>query len=379
MKSTFQKLLFFGLILILHNSINASNKEIEIENLRYNWRVYDEKDKSFHPYLSSESYPNVYFNLDKRKYQGFELKIELGSNSFIFLNDWLILASEKDSTYYFDIDSLILLNSNAELSFSTYFPPKRDVQLQTYIVDRNRHSSGYEDNRTNILEEREINKNLNEFITTSLLLLGIIVMFRTSSYRTFSEYFSITDAFSKRQRFELITSLPLFSANNLAFVALYSLIVSISVLNFGVFQDGHFFQFPYMPFQSSIISGVLSVFFLAFFLILMKRFLVYTVSSVFNFQRVRDLHFYTYFRLSILISLVFFGISILNGIRGGGLMESMDHLLFWFFLFALLIRILLVFLVLNSQLNFHKLQIIVYLCSTEIIPLIFLLKIFSKY
>ncbi len=370
---------FIGIILNFGAiALNAQNREVEIEDLRHDWMVVDEETQHLLPYLPTHPTTTIYFDLDSKKHQGFELRIELQQDYFVFLNSHIIDHAPLPKTVYYAVDSLVKKATDQPLRFSVFSKKMIPANLKTTIIDRKGESILPRKKITEI--QARIDKgHTDEFVTLTLILLGIIVSYRTIVYRTFSEYFSISNAISIRQRFELIVAQPLFSVVNLSFVLLYAGMAAASIYNILLFNVDlrDFLSTAWQSYSSLSVSFYLFLLFVG--LMLLKRFLIFIVSRVFKFRSIRDLHFYIYFRWSLIMSGLLFLFTIINGISDGELFNRASSWIFVWLFIVLGLRLIQLWVVLNSQLNFHKLQIFAYLCSTEIFPLIFFLKIFVNH
>lgn len=377
MKSTY--LFFIGLFFICLPSAYSQNQEIEIDDLRKDWLVYDQSSSTFSPYLPTVNSDAIYFDVDANIYPTFDLKIKAEPNHYIFINSRLVADTSTGSTFYFSIDSLLNTISESYLRVSIFSKTLNPAHFQTKIVDRSRLSLASKADNNSEMILRIFSEESDNFIAITIAMLGIIVFFRTVSFRTFREYFSVIGAISRRPRFELITAQSLFSIPNLSFVLLYAMIVGATFYNVLLFHPdlGSSFGLGIQKWSPRAISFL--VVGIAFLLMLIKHLIIFSTTAIFFFQKIRDLHYYSYLRISLLISLALFSFSIINGIAEGRLFAQFSILFVWILSILLLMRALILYLVLNSQTNFHKIQIFAYLCSTEIIPLVFFLKIFVKH
>jgi hypothetical protein len=128
------------------------------------------------------------------------------------------------------------------------------------------------------------------------------------------------------------------------------------------------------------IIGVALLFSLAFMLLMILKYpLINIIASIFLFRKLKAVHFYENFRFGFFVSFIFLVISMANNYTDGKLLLDHIEIMSGLVIVLLVANSILVFIKLNSLQSFRKLHLFSYLCSTEIIPLIILLKIFTKY
>ncbi|WP_407692841.1 DUF4271 domain-containing protein [Reichenbachiella agarivorans] len=107
---------------------------------------------------------------------------------------------------------------------------------------------------------------------------------------------------------------------------------------------------------------------------LLKVPLIKILTSLFSVQKHSDVHYFTYLRLSLIIAFIAFIGSVLLFLSPDHSAEIAWEVYRYSLLVFLFIRLILMYLVLNNSFSFNKFHLISYLCSSEIIPLIILVK-----
>ena len=369
------EVLLFILFGYFHEALAQKDFQI-IEDMNLSWKVFNEESGQYEPHFEENPTETIYFQVDALKYRTFELYIDVPRNHYIFIEGTLNIRTDGQKVFL-NIDSLAHTYEKNTITLAIFSENFRSDQVTTQISGPafSRNSAIDEDSVT---QPRAIDHIHDRFIIVSIMVLALIVILKTTRNRLFNEYLDLQHVFSVRQRFELITSYSLFSIENLSFVGLYSVLMGGSFMNY-LFYTGLGAQgIPFGLSKAGVFSSGLIVCLLAFGLMLLKLPLIALISSLFRISRVQNLHLFTYFRVSIVLTFLFFLSSVVNAISGGYWADQYLSVLLSLGAAFMIFRLCLVFIVLNNELNFQKIHIIAYLCSTEIVPLVFFLKILIK-
>ena len=226
--------------------------------------------------------------------------------------------------------------------------------------------------------ERKSNEIQDLFIIISIVTMSLIAVFRAFYSRLFHEYLSVGKSLQLRQNFELAIAHAPLAWPNIGFIIFYSILIGSAAMTCDLFVPDSSLVFPFsIKHESSIHLGVkVSVYCFAF---MIAKLLVITAGSeLFKLKKVRLVHYFTYFRLSLILALISLSFSIINGIFGGLLINEWWN---WIQLIVVLFwsgRLVLIYFVLNKIYTFRKLHLFSYLCSSELIPLLLFFKIFLK-
>lgn len=354
----------------------ASSTGVLIANLAHEWRVFDEEKNQFFPYIKGDASQAIYFEVDHEIYSGFNLQIKLPEFTYLYLNARLFKYAEKAQFYELDIDSLAQ-RYHGELLFSCYSDNPIDEKIESKVVGTNKVKGQSLSKQLALTETRTTYKGHDFLIVLSIFGFGMLLTFRSLNHRLFSEYFSIISAISVRQRFDAIVAQSNLSRANLSFVILYAFLIAGAVALILTFSPDALDHVLWLGHESILLSAVFT-FFLVLAISLLKFPYLTLINSLFHFRKIRDQQYYCHVRISLIMSLAIFALGVVNGILHGNLISNHDIAFGTLLQILLWGRVVIIFLVLNSQLNFYKLHIIAYLCSTEIIPLLIFLKFLLK-
>ena len=351
----------------------ADHNYIAVHDLKSEWLDTDglEYDKDgFHRL--------VRFGLRKGRFMsGDQLQVVLPTHHTLFLADQLILqTNEQNRRARFDLDSLFRNHSSGRVDVVVLADVTISESLQTQIIRRQRILRRSEHQYINILYRDRDSRSLDSLITKLLLVLIIVVIYRTVQTKTFIEYFSMSRLFTLRPKMDSITSISIYSLSNQSYLILYAFLVAMaaSVLS-GHTQLEHIYNRIGMVQPDEAVVFV-HFMFGTYTLMLFKYPSVRIIANLFYIRRITDIHYYSYFRVSLLFSTLLFVVSIFFVALGVVVLSpSLIDISQKAFILLVLARSLYVYLILNRQLSFHKLHLFIYLCATEIIPQVLLLKL----
>ena len=353
---------------------------VTVENVRQNWLVYDNKSNEFLPFVEETfNPPYLHFKLNMDKYEKYFLALKVPEQSSIFVENQIVDFSKDPYTYFFSIDSLKKEYLKDDLLISVFSEFHLSQNMQSLIVDFS-PLRGFDVKKIDFHSEVRSQKKFNDFNILSILIIFVLgTIIRTVQGKVFGEYFEFRRIFSLKPKSEVLYSASLLSLQNLSFLFLYGVTIGFSVCNLMLWVNPSLLL--NFGFSNTIdfvmVASVLTLFFMS--LIILKYPLLHFISNIYLFKKTKKVHYFEYLRISIFISLVFLFCSIFNNFSNGNFINLHMKLIVGIVITLFISRTVLVFLKLNNLQSFRKLHLFTYLCSTEIIPLIILLKIFNIY
>lgn len=218
----------------------------------------------------------------------------------------------------------------------------------------------------------------NFFIIGFWLILGFFAFVRLRYPKRYKFYFSFSHLLSTKLIDESDYRSSVANAENLSFLFLYSLLVSFMLLLIAP----HFtYLQPYLPvtFTDSYMQflglwGLGVILFMA--IMLLKYGVVQFMSTLFGFRGFTTYYFYEFLQTSLIELVLLFGLWTL----GYSFLDAFTIKFSYFFIDGLLILmvlrgILLYYKILKTG-RFKNLYLFSYFCTTELIPLVLILKFF---
>ena len=351
-------------LLLLSQKLGAQpNEGVVIKDLKPDWKVMS--DNQYQEYDQPKYVPTIYFLVDPNLFGGASLRIESEREFSVFIGGKLITTHDKGVLLY-DIDSLSTLYSNP-LKFSIR---RLNVAISTKLVSKNANAESTD------LMERKGEYFLDFSIMASVLLLVFFVaLLRTNPKLTF-DYLNFTRLFSVQEHDENIMALRITSSVNLLYYTFASLLSALQLMAIFQFASAElslanifqvnslrdsFYQWLWL---STIILGILFG----------KLILIGSLSYLYKSTEIVALQFFNFIRLFfftfgvITILLIFF---FMNKVIDPSWYFNLFYLIAGIFIFWEII----IFLKLMARLPFRIFHLFFYLCASELIPLVILLKV----
>lgn len=372
----FKLIRFFLILFGLFCTTGIYATDTELKNLRWDWEVFDYSEGHFVPYYELTNTQSIRFEINLNKYRNSHLKLILPKNYFIWIDDQLVEANLENSTKYLALDSLYALYDKGRLNMTIYSKWFDGDKVETVLVNQELEMSSLVEET--VFLKRNNHSRLDRFVIISIITLSLIALFRTFYYRLFQEYFSISKSIQLRQNFDLITAHSPLAWPNIGFMLFYAVLIGNTAMNVDLFQSNLNSDILFGSISRSNILLGLKIAVVCFLLMIGKLLLISLGTELFKIKKVRPIHFFTYFRLSLIIALLAFSFSVVNGVFDGNLANDNWHLIGFVLAAVWIARLILIFFVLNKIYTFRKLHLFSYLCSSELIPLLLFFKIFLK-
>lgn len=356
----------------------SQGERVVIEDLGLRWETYSQELDDYVPYIKGLSNePTRSVNIDLNQYLDFHLVVTLPANTSLLIDDKLMHRTSDMKDLEFSIDSLLEALGQSSIRVTVFDDQANFRGLTGYIVDFDPSRGVNVSSDKFIQDHRPKNKNPDFFILSAVFILAATATVRMFNRNAFDDLFSFTKAISFKIRPDTITSTNIFSTTNLTFHVFYGVVMGISLVNVWVwFPERYDWSVPVATLGQIGFSGAVSVF--VILLMYAKYPLIKLVSSLFSFHKFSAIHYFDYFRLTLIVTIMVFGISVVNNSTAGSFVNNYQTVIGYLLVMMLLLRPLVIFVKSIKFFNHRKLHLFSYLCTTEIIPLIILLKVFLK-
>ncbi len=363
------KTYFLLCFLFLNYFCSAQKQLFSSDNISSNWKIY--KNREYQPYIATEGAKAIHFEMKKSRLKKEFLEIHSLHNFNLFINGCLTLKSTKEFLRL-NLDSLRLKYSQ-NLSFTIYSPTPLNDKTISIIVFKPLIGKA----------ESELGKRTNDgFLDFAILAFMILLMvfgilFRANPKLMF-DYLNVAKIFSLRQREENLLSNRVASSTNILYYIFTSFL--IAALLMVVIQQGNtsINAAQYFKFDSAL-KGFLNWMLLGLLitgLLFCKLIIIYSFSMLFKLRGTLQLHFFNFVRVLILISIII-SIILLALFVGYQSLTLYKYVLFFIANLIFICWIIATYLKLLTNTSFRFFHLFSYLCATEIIPIIVLLKIIS--
>ena len=358
----------FVFILIMLLGISGLSQSpapfVQVKDLKPEWLVY--KDNAY-SLRGEEASRTIYFNLSANAFKGDWISIHSVHPMNVFINGQLV-ARKQDGTILMGIDSLAKIYSPT-LTVAV-FQKEGNQLLRTEILSR----------RTAVPETENsphtTNAFLNFAILAVLMLSGFFVFLFQSNPKLTLDYFNVTKLVSIQEREDNLMATRITSSVNLLFYLYVSGSCSLALLtlfHFGAETIAVAHGFQIHTTAEGFYQWIRLIVIVSTFLGL-KLLVIYGFSVLFNLRDTTALQFFNFIRMLFfivtIIVVVVVGSFMYNGYPTGphvGLLK-MSLVLISF-------SVVMIFLKLSSFTSFSFFHLFSYLCASEIIPLVILLRV----
>lgn len=317
---------------------------------------------------SKKSYSTVYLQADHKQFKGDYLSVVAERPFSLFINNQLLIDNVKMITV--PIDSLAGISSSPSLLFAIHQDQAIDLSKLTAYIMSKTIVTGRAENE-NIQSVRK-GTSFRDFVVTAVLVMVIfLVSIVRLNPRLSSDYFSIGRIFSLRD-YENEQVYRLTSGSILFYVF-------VSLMLGFYFVVIHHFIIASQSMESSY-ANTISLWFKTGGIILLMLFLkmgiTYLVASLFGVTDVAGFHFFNFVRL-VLIFMGLFTIVLTLYYILRGQAEGFYNFLYQTTLWVLGGWVVLLFLKLANRVRYTVFHIFSYICATEIIPFLLLVKVLN--
>lgn len=335
-----------------------------IKDLRDDWKTFS--NNQYKDYSKSEYELAIYFLVDANRHKNALLRIESQKEFSIFIGGRLIIANKK-GIIICDLDSLSARYSNP-LDFSII---RSTVDISTKIITK----EGVSIKDDNLVERKE-QYFLNFSIIASLILLTFFVTLLRMNPKLTYDYLNFTKLFSVQEREENIMTIRITSSVNLLFYTFAGLLAAFLLMVI--------FHYAYAELSldnlfhvNSVNEGFtqwLKLTVLILLTLLGKLILIGVLSYLFKATEIMAIQFFNFIRL------FFFTFGVISLLVVFFFMARVHNPAWYYGLCYVVVGIfifweIIIFLKLLSRVSFHIFHLFFYLCASELIPLVILIKV----
>ncbi|MDH5382977.1 MAG: DUF4271 domain-containing protein, partial [Cyclobacteriaceae bacterium] len=315
----------------------------EVSNLNSRLYHFNNGEKVY-----SEDSKTLHFDLKRKEIRSFPLRIQSSGDVFVFINNTLFKKGKELLIHERDLNS-----GNSFLLTIYRFDEDNDLKIGIGELAIFAPPEGQ-------LKDKRIGYGYNNFINiVFVVFLFVFSVVKVTLGRDVVDFFKLGFMFSSRNRDENIFRNRLMSPPTLAFIIIYSLIISFLIL---VVQEE-----KYISESLGYLIGNWLLWTLALIVLLfLKSGLIRLFLYIFNISKVFPFHFYNYLRISVVLLMVtaLFALLLSWTIP----FYNSKNFIVYALIFGAFLRALFVFLKLNSEVGYKNFHLFSYLCATELLP-----------
>ena len=355
-------------LLILMAQASWATEPFVVKDLRPHWLQFTAEDYQPLNKIPDRDLRTIYFQVQASNYKGQYLLVKGMDDWDLFVNGKLIYSGQHQ---LFNLDSLAHLYS-PELFMAVHAVAGLQ-ELTTKIVSQ--------PSTVKVFSLEMMPRNSTFFrdyaiIVTSALLIFFLILFRTNPQLTF-DYFSFAKIFSVQERNENLLASRITSSVNFLFY-LFCAILTGFLLSVVFYLAGSLFQVDLFSDVYSL-SGAFMVWLrLSMFILVLlasKLIIVLLFSSLFNFTETISFQFFNFLRFVLFTAVMMAILSLVYFILKGGQPVFYERLMMLALVF-LSAGSVMVLIKLLARAPFSFFHLFSYLCVSEIIPLVIIIKVF---
>jgi hypothetical protein len=368
-------------IFLLFPSFSNGLKSDSLDNfavaeLTDDWLYYDEEFKTFFPYLNGKSTrPKSLSQLiDLDKYKSYSLNFIAAPGLTLFIDNKLYYRNESNSVE----NAKILIDqivgpANIEKELLTFYHPNGKLPLDNLFIGHtsNEKIVNVSQVKPSLLLSREFSNKQNVFILTFLVILCVIAIIRNRYPKKFYEFFRFGNVlpFSDEDVVWDLTNVPILLMV-LVNALCSGLILFLIQENFNLSTLKFINVFYNKPFIGiALVSGMF------FFLYILKFIYLKILGWIFNLSGLVKIQFFELMKVSLKINL-FLTIVTMIMYCSAYINFKLDFDYFFnFTIISLFIVLLRVGYVSFKLSGFRNIYLFSYLCTTEILPLLIIVKL----
>ena len=310
-------------------------------------------------------------------------------NLCLFINHKLYFTSDKSKRYIFNIDSIASGNPESKSVFISFWHPDGDLPFKKiyHVIPKSPELyDTYTNSTAALLLDREKKPINNYLLIVTLILCVIYVLLKSRYSETFKSFYNINNVISP-SNIEANILLNPVAGVNLYFMLAFCFLLSF-VLQYIEYQNGIMTQSEYFNLHGSVYLFLLKflenpwpvislsvVAFFVFFILIIKYYLLLTISWLLKCRQFIKYHYLDTIRIVQILGLILFPLAAFlvykYNISEGFILKFIFYSFIFFFGFILLRIIILI----NKLTSFRNLYLFSYLCATELIPSVVLIKL----
>lgn len=343
-----------------------------IRDLTKDLYYFDTETSTYLPVVDFSAFSDnrVSFRLDRNdQVNGLTyLYIETDESLSLFINDKLAVVLENE-VRYLTLDSLWDIYGNP-MQFTIYNEQLdiRELELRILLSSRG-NEQNLDLNQVVVVSIPRSGNAFSDFFAIALLIVLIIAAtLYNYTARLLLGFFNVQRAFSAREIEEQLTKGRSFSGSYINIYVFHALMVALiltALAYHGIFSARIVAQFT--SFWKILLIWIQVALVLLFWIVL-KQFIIYSFTSLFNIRSVFNNHFYNYIRLGLIFSTISLLAIVLHTYIFGASQNGF-YTIFLIYVAALIVRSLIIFLKLMGMVRFKFFHLFSYLCATELIPL----------
>jgi hypothetical protein len=341
-----------------------------VKNLNGDWLIFDPHYKAYVPLSNEKKSNSISQKLDLQKYKNYNLNFSAAPGLSLFFNNKLyyINSTDKDQNVKLPVQSL----SGGEFSGNdllTFYNAKGALPYSTFYIGFSINEKVLLNHKIKHLFEklkRERATGQTMYIIVFLLILFLFALVKNKYYRRFSEFYDFTRLLPSSLGDDKNLVLDVFSAPSILFVLINALSFGLLLAIIGNGQD---------DLGLSGVSGMVSAVVVIILIYFLKYFYLEVMGWIFNLRQLVKLQFFELVKVSLKINLLLVPLVLIFYYSKGSFAEQTSNLFTYVLMICFLISVIRASSLIFKLTAFRNIYLFSYLCTTEILPLVIIIKL----
>jgi hypothetical protein len=342
-----------------------------VKDLSDEWLVFDRKFNSYIPYLRALQHCHALsVKIDLEKYIDYNINFAAEPGLSLFINNKLYYTNSTRRISFVRFPLIkIPQNEFKGEDLVTFYNQEEQQQKRDCYIGHNlkvkRDYSNVSGVLGGILKKKIPGENI--FMILFLIIIFLFGLMRNKYPKKFSEFYNFSRLFPDSSPQDNI--LEIYSIPSILFILINAF--SCSLL-FGIVA-GERYTFLGLTYSSA--GGILIVAGITVMVYFIKYIYLKVLGSIFNLKQVINIQFFELIKVSLKLNLVCIPLALIFFYSRSGILEmAYKYFVYTLILCGLIVVLRISFLIFKYS-NFRNIYLFSYLCTTEILPLIIIIKV----
>lgn len=377
----------FGLLLIVYcllptgllakGGLSPDNSFYIVHDYQDDWQVFDERYKSYVPYVREQHKDYNSFSLffDLENYKGYKILYRSEKENYLFIDASLQKQLPISSMVVLDVDSLQNVFGKSKLFLTIYGTNSNVEDISLQIGNRiSKAQKAIEMNQSLLtILPRDISPFQNFFVIGLIILACFYAFLYNFQPKSFERFFSPRDllTISKRDN-SFVVNKP-FDLGNILFVISLSLTLGFIFMLITNEKTDLFLASSILyegETLGTLLLNFITVSIIVFASLMVKYFALRVLSNLYRLDNIINIHYFKIIQASSLFFLVILIVLTFSSVSSPDIVKNAEKYLSIPISLFFIVRLALLYFTINKMTTLKNLYLFSYLCIVELIPLI---------
>jgi hypothetical protein len=342
-----------------------------VKNLNQDWLIFDPHYKSYVPLLGKEKNGtnSISQRVDLQKFKSYNLNFIAPAGLSLFINNKLYYSNSTSQEQYIKLPVQSIDESNLSgLDLITFYNAKKTLPYNSFYIGFSLKNSPQMHNEAKNAFVKLGRKKIpgeNNYIILFLLILILFALVKNIYYKRFSEFYDFTRLMPSSLGDDHLV-LDVFSMPSILFILINSLSWALLMAIMGGRE---------YTYDLSSLGGLIPIILIIAVIYFLKYFYLEIMGWIFNLRQLVKVQFFELIKVSLKINLFLVPLVIVSFYSKGRIGEISHKSFLYILLFCFLISLIRSSSLIFKLSAFRNIYLFSYLCTTEILPLVIIIKL----